>query len=780
MTKRFKKVIALVLSVLMLVSAMPFTAMTAMADEITLEDANAITAETFNAKAYHMNAEAVQAYSNVVWQANDSTAWDTTAASDNCSTASDGFTNVDGLLVKAVLPKNIVLAYDGVNTAKQPVLLEVRPTSKNGHIIVCYPVNNGTVDDNSVLKNVGIASDDLTPAGAYWRGSGIDYTKWLEYSDQNIGYARWKDTDHTQEKYQWNFNENISKFWYNSMAYQGTGNTEAYYEKVSNLQFNIYSTSQNSWNKGYADRLIQSSGNTYVLNYKPLYDIINSEAFTAKNNEVFGENNYTTASINAYKAAVLAIKNVNVNAIFADANEFNVESKVQDAAKAIKNAVNGYNTAVAGLTVCNHTNTEIRDFVANTAIKDGYSGDTYCVDCGKKQNTGETIKANGDFTNYDAIIGQVNALEREKYTTTSLDALNSAVDTYKNIKTTANTQDDIDDAVTAIQTALNGLVLNDVTVTFSVVENGVEKTIETTSVKVGGVYTANYESKNIYKWIVGTSNGDSMIGSSEKEVSAVINENTTITAYIQDDASSAESLIKVVYIGYHGKVAAIDYVNSDEEIDKTGRYAQKLPFYSFNGWTQIETTNVVTMYPEYSAENSCEVTFNEVDINSYYGYDEEIKFPKNDYLALNITARVNGETVKYNVKNTGFIHVPHATSISIEYTNDVENNSAIIGAFVSTDETDTPVANINAVYNVEDEDEVAYAGVIFTTDSTTDLVIMGKNVRGVKASSVSAVNEYTIALHSTFDGAETVYARSFVRYLNGYVVYGNIVSLNVG
>ena len=42
------------------------------------------------------------------------------------------------------------------------------------------------------------------------------------------------------------------------------------------------------------------------------------------------------------------------------------------------------------LTNCSHTHTELRNYRAATCIVDGYSGDTYCKDCGEKLSTGHT------------------------------------------------------------------------------------------------------------------------------------------------------------------------------------------------------------------------------------------------------------------------------------------------------------------------------------------------------------------------------------------------------
>ncbi len=49
-----------------------------------------------------------------------------------------------------------------------------------------------------------------------------------------------------------------------------------------------------------------------------------------------------------------------------------------------------------------HVHTEVRNAVTPTASKDGYTGDTYCKDCGKRLKTGEILKATGSTGGNDA------------------------------------------------------------------------------------------------------------------------------------------------------------------------------------------------------------------------------------------------------------------------------------------------------------------------------------------------------------------------------------------
>ena len=54
-----------------------------------------------------------------------------------------------------------------------------------------------------------------------------------------------------------------------------------------------------------------------------------------------------------------------------------------------------YVKGVWGGTPCAHENTELRNAKAATCTEDGYSGDTYCTDCGEKIGTGTPIPAKG-------------------------------------------------------------------------------------------------------------------------------------------------------------------------------------------------------------------------------------------------------------------------------------------------------------------------------------------------------------------------------------------------
>ena len=54
-----------------------------------------------------------------------------------------------------------------------------------------------------------------------------------------------------------------------------------------------------------------------------------------------------------------------------------------------------YEITTGGKAPCNHENTEVRDASPATCIAEGYTGDTWCTDCGTKISTGTVIAAKG-------------------------------------------------------------------------------------------------------------------------------------------------------------------------------------------------------------------------------------------------------------------------------------------------------------------------------------------------------------------------------------------------
>ena len=73
------------------------------------------------------------------------------------------------------------------------------------------------------------------------------------------------------------------------------------------------------------------------------------------------------------------------------------------------NAMNGTNTPAP----CEHENTEIRGYRPASTTENGYTGDTYCVDCGKLITLGESIPMIEERPDHSAIIEERRRHSRE-------------------------------------------------------------------------------------------------------------------------------------------------------------------------------------------------------------------------------------------------------------------------------------------------------------------------------------------------------------------------------
>lgn len=727
--------------------------------KITADLANNTKAESFNANAYHTWNVADGGFSNVVYQKSDSTAWNS------------DYVGIKGFSVKIAIPSNIVLAYDGVNDVKQPVVLETKSSNGSGGPVIrtAFPT------DRTLLA----FADE-----GYWRGDhNTDYSLY-RYNDttSKIGYAPYRDKDTESQN-----NKNTPRFWYNTLSYVGNGNTETYFDHIGTLQWNIYAGDNSS---NCQDNFVNSYGNTYVINYKPAYDILNNTDFKTLYNKVYAnQSEYTADSLKAYLVATYKMATLNVNASFGSVTSESIGGVVASVANEIKTATTEYNSAVANLQ-CAHINTTIKNKINPTATQAGNTGDTYCSYCDTKLIDGTTDPATGDFTNYDAVIAKVNAVERDKYTDETLTTLDSTVKEHKNITTTAETQADIDAAVTAIQTALNGLALKGYTVTVYTVDGDTETEVASETVKAGGVYTANVAG-NISKWTVSGTSADKKVGTNSNTVDVIINEDTDIYAFIETNVTPSIDNIKVTYLGYLGKVVAVDYTNEAPTSTTNKENAEKIPFYTFQSWTVNKTGNYTyTMVPNYTVSGGfCNVDVINSDIGSgIYGYDESVNFKRDEARnAVEVIATFEDSSTKsYIVPNTGFIHLPYSASkLTVNQINCEEVTTAISGSFAETDETGTPVANFNATYfsldETSDYTNVEAYGVIMTVNPTTanNLTAFKANNNGVlafKGTSKSMANEFTISVHSTFGGKKTVYARSFVKLANGDIIYSDDVT----
>lgn len=319
------------------------------ADSLTANSANNAKPESFNGDAYYTGNgntyTATTAHQNILYGSKTTNF----SSKDN---------DEDYTAKKAALPNSTVLVYDGVNTPAYPIYLEAWPTGEK-NIVLTGATYTGSAPFKFNSNWSGYHYGD-------WSTNIFDITtnKVLQNSNDNQGS---KDNIADTE---FNFGtktgfpvNNGHYWWTNTLYYTGSGNTEAYYEYHKNNVSITVSHRNYTWPSWKdRDKAISANNEIYVINYKPVYDILNNTAtatvsetgksYTFKNlyNEVYKNKwMYTEDSLANYLAAVAKLLNLNLNSTFSDATDDNVNSKVASTSLAIKEAYTYYNSAVAKL-----------------------------------------------------------------------------------------------------------------------------------------------------------------------------------------------------------------------------------------------------------------------------------------------------------------------------------------------------------------------------------------------------------------------------------------------
>lgn len=117
--------------------------------------------------------------------------------------------------------------------------------------------------------------------------------------------------------------------------------------------------------------------------------------------------------------------------------------------------------------VCDHADTKIVNATKPTINKAGYTGDTVCNVCGDTINTG-TVIAQLNGNDYRDALKAAKDVDASKYTADSYAKVTEAIAAYDEATVGAYTsQEDVDAATDALKAAVNGLVANPTTETYT-------------------------------------------------------------------------------------------------------------------------------------------------------------------------------------------------------------------------------------------------------------------------------------------------------------------------
>ena len=197
--------------------------------------------------------------------------------------ADDGYTGFSAegskfyMKNKMVTPSyQVVLVYDGHNETCAPIEFETKANGSHEQVLHALKSNDGTMGLRSNWTGYMSGNWDK------WSGQHLDTdgdgTVNYYFSYQNNGNEGINPTE-CKDKYgndAQQTNTSTSRFWFNKLHYLGSGNTDSYYDYVGNISFQQYG-SYTSWGSRHPENeSLQTTSNYYIINYKPVYEIINS------------------------------------------------------------------------------------------------------------------------------------------------------------------------------------------------------------------------------------------------------------------------------------------------------------------------------------------------------------------------------------------------------------------------------------------------------------------------------------------------------------------------
>jgi hypothetical protein len=282
------------------------------------------SANSYN-KAAHFGAEIPTSSSKAVFTGDDAYFNNIVYAADSQSSVENVDWNSSNLAF--AIPTGTVMVYDGVKQPSMPVACGYKKKSGNYGVYYCY-LSNCPFE----LKGVWL--------GYYNWGS--TYT--LMNTNATMAYAYGTSNSTGNQT-----NTGTTRLWANKMFYTGnfSGNT-TYFDEITSVTFNMATTRNSKYNDPCVN---ERTGSNFVINYKPIYDILKSSGATAVPNESSytlatlydevssNEDSYTTSSVEDFYVAAYKVLSSNPNKF----SYSDVAAGVKDCAAHIKDAVFAFN-----------------------------------------------------------------------------------------------------------------------------------------------------------------------------------------------------------------------------------------------------------------------------------------------------------------------------------------------------------------------------------------------------------------------------------------------------
>lgn len=721
MKKFIKKTIAGLIAGVMAVSSMPFTALAG--DSYNAKPATSFNAKTGTATVYwdqSSDKNCTGHYNNLLYFNSYSEGIKGTPTAD---------TGGNNCYTRAWYP-TMVFLYDGVNDSYAPVMgtADKSDWATSRYLNYFVPMDNN--DSNNLKDSSNFYCDN-------WIGSNggtLDYTWTLDPSNRHHG-VRASITDTTSSIFglsSGTFYPHSSKLHVrNTVSFEGNEG----YSHAQKIWWFAGSHTSNGKAPASGDKNFgEARKTTYVVNYKPLYDKAKE---VAEQLETFDETKYTVASVNAYYTAINAMYNFDPNIYFTNISEADVETKVNDCAKAIKKCVDDYTKAKDGLEKLPQIEQSYIDSYNNALAE-----------------------------------AEAKALNpNNRYTADSINALNSEITAVKAERNSVKTQAQLEALTTRLLTAISNLVQAKFNVVFVTV--GLDSTTENEEFNKYIEYgeTCNADAgANVKKWVVTTDNGNTstVIDNFDQKASFVITKDAKIYAYLSGEDSSTTSS-KVTFLGRHNQVVAIRYVAEGKTLDTTKVDAPSIPFYHFENWDVASVKgdgNEYTVKATYTCNQAssdfCTVHFDKW--SKAYAYDSYVYLP-NTVAGTKYALYSDEQCTKLLTVLDGVdFYAPKTSDIYVKaYEAEEKAIIAVTGSFAEKDEEKGKnYANFNCKFYLPAGEAIEWGVEVLSPDGT--------RTAKVKAEKLSERNEYTVRFGTAIGSSVTsIKGRAYLVYVQGGV-----------
>lgn len=202
-----------------------------------------------------------------------------------------------------------------------------------------------------------------------------------------------------------------------------------------------------------------------------------------------------------------------------------------------------------------------------------------------------------DYSAYNSILKLVEALDEKEYTKESIDAVKATVVD----KAELTTQDDVDNAVRKIAFAYANLEKNSFEIVFTIIDSNGDEETQTYTYYYGEEALFKVDNgENIYKWIISDDESDKKLNSTNEELSLVIKEAYSVTAFTDVEVDEYE-LQQVKFLSFNGRIINVAYTNDISAVKMPE--APTIPFYYFTEWIKL---NDFTYQAVYLSETICD------------------------------------------------------------------------------------------------------------------------------------------------------------------------------